>query len=78
MHPIDHYATLRRGQEELLRQAEHERMARKANLRKLTKSRYDRAFVNWLGTRMVRWGQRLEQFGAHRRLQSSPSASPHH
>ncbi len=32
MHPIDHYETLRRGHEELLRRAEYERMARKARV----------------------------------------------
>jgi hypothetical protein len=34
MHSIDHYDTLRRGREELLRQAERERMARAALLKR--------------------------------------------
>jgi hypothetical protein len=36
MHSIDHYDTLRRGREELLRQAEQERMARAALLKRKT------------------------------------------
>lgn len=77
MHPIDHYVTLRRGQEELLRQAEYERMVRAAKLEKWTKQQHHRAFANWLGTHMVKWGQKLEQFGTHKAFESFPSA-PHH
>ncbi len=36
MHSIDHYDTLRRGREELLHQAEQERMARAALLKRKT------------------------------------------
>jgi hypothetical protein len=55
VHPTDHYDTLRRGREELLRQAEQERMARAALLKRKT---------NWLGIHLVRWGKKLERFGA--------------
>jgi len=76
MHPIDHYATIRRGQEELLRRADYERMVRKAirNNRRTNQKTYQR-FVNWLGCHMVNWGQKLEQFGTSRKLQ--PTASLH-
>ena len=78
MHSIGQYETLRRGREELLRRAEYERMARMATLKKWTKQRYHREFANWLGTHMVKWGQKLEQFGTQQRLQSAPSAPRQH
>jgi len=76
MHPIDHYATIRRGQEELLRRAEYERMVRKANRKRGTNQKIYQQLANWLGNHMVNWGQKLELFGTSRKLQ--PTASPHH
>ena len=70
MHPIDHYYTIRRGQEELLRQAEHERMIRAARRKQWPQQGLHQKFANWLGTHMVNWGQKLEQFGAPGRLQT--------
>jgi hypothetical protein len=43
MHSIDHYDTLRRGREELLRQAEQERMARAALLKRKTNWTFHRS-----------------------------------
>ena len=40
MHPIDHYETLRRGREELLKRAEYERMARKAKAEQSTEQKH--------------------------------------
>jgi len=79
MHPIDHYATIRRGQEELLRRAEYERMARKTirNNRRTNQTTYQR-FVNGLGCHMVNWGQKLEQFGTSRKLQATAPAHQEH
>jgi hypothetical protein len=62
MHSIDHYDTLRRGREELLRQAEQERMARAALLKRKT-NWIVRKVANWLGIHLVRWGKKLERFG---------------
>lgn len=62
MHSIDHYDTLRRGREELLRQAEQERMARAALLKRKTNWTV-RKGANWLGIHLVRWGKKLERFG---------------
>ncbi len=63
MHPTDHYETLRRGREELLRRAEYERMARKAMTEQgMNRNIYKAA--NWLGTRLMGWGKKLENFGA--------------
>jgi hypothetical protein len=62
MHSIDHYDTLRRGREELLRQAEQERMARAALLKRKTNWTV-RKVANWLGIHLVRWGKKLERFG---------------
>jgi len=64
MHPIDHYYTIRRGQEELLRQAELERLARAASLKQWTKQKLHRMLANWLGVHMVNWGQKLKLIGA--------------
>lgn len=63
MHPTDHYDTLRRGREELLRRAEYERMARKAMVEQGMNKTLDKV-ANWLGTRLMSWGKKLENFGA--------------
>jgi len=84
MHPIDHYYTIRRGQEELLRQAERERMVRAASrkvgagLAPALNQRLHRMFANWLGTHMVNWGQKLERFGAPGRFTNVSSVPQEH
>lgn len=67
MHPIDDYETLRRGREELLRQAEQERMARAVWLKRKTNWAFHRKIANWLGIHLVRWGKKLERFGTFAR-----------
>ena len=63
MHPMNNYETLRRGREELLRQAERERMARAAIRKQRRQRKFSREFANWLGAHLVSWGYRLEQLG---------------
>ncbi len=63
MHPMNNYETLRRGREELLRQAERERMARAAIRKQRRQRKFSREFANWLGAHLVSWGYRLEQPG---------------
>jgi hypothetical protein len=89
MHPIDHYETLRRGREELLRRAEYERMVRKARVKQLMNSKMQKA-ANWLGMGLESWGKKLKKFGAFARRQTTPKTatrvrvstlskmSPHH
>ena len=74
MHPIHHYATLRRGHEELLKRAEYERMARKARVKQKMR-RNIRFTANWLGARLVRLGEKLEQFGAFAKRQPVPKTT---
>jgi hypothetical protein len=71
MHPIDHYETLRRGREELLRRAEYERMARKAAVKQARNWTLHRKAVNWLGTHFVRQGEKHEQFGPLKEVRHS-------
>ena len=87
MHPIDHYPTLRRGHEELLRRAEYERMARKARIRKSMNWKFHRKIAGWLGIHLVRWGEKLEKFRTFAGRQPTPTrvrvspplkTSPHH
>ena len=63
MHPMNNYETLRRGREELLRQAESERMARAATRKQRRQRKFSREFANWLGAHLVSWGHRSEQLG---------------
>jgi hypothetical protein len=86
MHPIDHYETIRRGHEELLRRAEYERMARKAKIEQGMNRNIHKA-ANWLVMRLVSWGEKLEKFGASAKRQPTPTRvrirrlfkmSPHH
>ena len=89
MHPIDHYETIRRGHEELLKRAEYQRMARKAMREQMTSRNIHKA-ANWLGMRLVSWGEKLEKFGALAKRKPTPTTttrlrvrpqskiSPHH
>jgi len=89
MHPIDHYETIRRGHEELVRRAEHERIARKAMVEQGMNRNIHKA-VNWLGMHLVSWGEKFEQFGAFAKRQPTQTTptrvrvrplskmSPHH
>ncbi len=61
MHPIDHYDTLRRGREELLRQAEDKRMIRAASLKEGRQLYLLRTVANWLRTRLLSRDHHLEQ-----------------
>ena len=72
MHPIDHYQTLRRGREELLRRAEYERMARRAKVDRML-NRNIHHVMNWLGAHLVSLGTRLEQFGSFTEARHSRS-----
>lgn len=63
MHSINNYETLRRGREELLRQAERERMARAATRKQRRQRKFSREFANWLGAHLVSWRHRPEQLG---------------
>jgi hypothetical protein len=90
MHSIDHYETLRRGREELLRQAEYERMARRAMFKQGMNWKFQRRAANWLGMRLVSWGKKLKKFGAFAKRPTTPKTttrvrvrtqsklSPHH
>jgi hypothetical protein len=71
MYPIDHYETLRRGREELLRRAEYERMARRATFKQEWNWTLYRKAVNWLGTHLVRRGEKHEQFGPLKEVRHS-------
>jgi hypothetical protein len=74
MYPIEHYETLRRGREELLKKAEYERMARKAKIEQGMNRNILKA-TNWLGIHLVSWGAKLEQFGAFAKRQPAPTTT---
>jgi hypothetical protein len=61
MRPIDHYDTLRRGREELLRQAEYERLIRAASSKEWRQLHLLRTVANWLRTRLLSRGHQLAQ-----------------
>jgi putative methionine-R-sulfoxide reductase with GAF domain len=70
MYPINNYETIRRGHEELLKRAEYERMARKAIIEQRMNRKIHKA-ANWLGIYLVRWGEKLEQFGTFSKVRQS-------
>ena len=74
MHPIDHYETIRRGREELLRRAEYERKARKAKIEQ-GMNRNMLKVANWLGMHLVSWGAKLEKFGAFAKRHPTPTTT---
>jgi hypothetical protein len=73
MHPIDHYETIRRGHEELIKRAEYQRLARKAILEQRMNRNIHQA-ANWLGIRLVSLGEKLEQFGSFTETRHSHSS----
>lgn len=73
MHPIDHYETLRRGREELLKRAEYERMARKAKVDHIL-NRNIHHTLNWVGARLVNLGTRLEHYGSFNKTRPTHSS----
>ena len=73
MYPIDHYETIRRGHEELLKRAEYQRMARKAMVEQRMNRNIHQA-ANWLGIRLVSLGKKLEQFGSFTETRQSHSS----
>jgi hypothetical protein len=75
MHPIDQYTAIKRGQEELCRRAAYERMVRAARLKWRTLQPVHREVANWMRVHLVRWGQKLEQFGMYKLLQPTPPPS---
>ena len=63
MHPWNNYRMAQEHLEELLREGEHMRLVQAAMLEQGPRTRFYRRWANWLGIHMVRWGQRLEDFG---------------
>jgi hypothetical protein len=78
MHLMDGYTMAQARQEELLREAEHERLIRAARLQQPRQPRFHRRWANWLGVHMARWGQKLEDFGTFRETGSASSISSQH
>ncbi len=89
MHPIDHYETIRRGREELLRRAEYERMVRKARVEQVM-NRDMRTAARRLGMHLASWGKNLKKIGTFAKRPPTPKTttrvqfrtlskmSPHH
>lgn len=73
MYPIDHYQTLLRGREELMKRAEQERLARKAKVDRILNRNMHHA-MNWLGARLVKLGIRLEHYGTFNKTRPSHSS----
>jgi len=71
MHPIDYSDTLRRGREELLRQAEQERMARAALLKQKMNWTFYLRVANWLGIHLVRWVKSSSDLERSRKRETS-------
>jgi hypothetical protein len=63
MRPIDQYDTLRRGREELLRQAEYEKMIRAASFKERRQPQLLRSIASWLRTQLLSRPHKLEQPG---------------
>lgn len=65
MDPIGNYKMVQMYQEERRRQAEKERMVHAMKISQgHQQGRLFHSFVLWLGTHLMRWGQKLTQFGS--------------
>ena len=90
MDPNIHEDLLRRGREELLQRAEHERMVGRAMFKLGMNQKFHHKAANWLGIHLVSWGEKLEQFGTIAEREPAPTTttrvpvyqlsktSPHH
>lgn len=67
---INEYTLIRQRQEDMLRQAEHERLlqAMKPGVQ------LHKVLIVWFGTHLVKWGQKLEMFGTLKQMPSSNGA----
>ena len=63
MRPLDQYETLRRGREELLRQAEDERMILAASFKRWRQPPWLRTLASWLRTQLFSRPHKLEHPG---------------
>jgi hypothetical protein len=61
--------------EELLREGERMRLVQAATLQQNDGRRFYRRWANWLGIHMVRWGEKLEDFGKFGEACSAQSQS---
>jgi len=80
-HPVLHhynYTMYRRRREELMREAEHERLVRAARLQQRRKGGPHLKYAGWLGDHLISLGLKLERFGTLSQARPSPSPSPHH
>src|SRR5260370_12749796 len=80
-HPVLHhynYIMYRRRREELMQEAEHERLVRAARLQQRRKGGSHLKYAGWLGDRLISLGLKLERFGTLSQARPTPSASPHH
>ena len=75
MHPLNSYIMAQARVEERLREAEQMRLVREAMLEQNDSRRFYRRWANWLGTHMVRWGEKLENFGTFGQSCSTQSPS---
>jgi len=80
-HPVLHrynYIMWRRRQEELLREAEHERLIHAAKLQQRRQGGPHLKYAGWFGDRLISLGQKLERLGTLSQARPTPSPSPHH
>jgi hypothetical protein len=75
MHPWNNYRMAQERMEALLQEGEHMRLVRAATLHQHEGRQFYRTWANWLGTHMVKWGERLEDFGTFEETCSAQSHS---
>jgi hypothetical protein len=76
MFPYNDYILIHRRQEEMLQQAKLERVLQVAKLQQPGNRDFHRKSAAWLGTHLVRLGQKLKRFGTPGKPRPSPS--PHY
>lgn len=76
MYPLYSEMASQQQRLEMLQQAEHERLAMAVRRLERADGRFHRLWAYQLGSTMVKWGHRLEQFGTSHRVVCS--AAPHH
>lgn len=77
MYPLYSEIQSQRRRLEMLKQAEHERLALAIQRPERLDRPFHRSWARQLGSTMVKWGQRLEQFGMASKAACSAAPQQH-
>ncbi|MDQ6662048.1 MAG: hypothetical protein M3Z24_13930 [Chloroflexota bacterium] len=73
MFPMNDYAMIQKHQEDLLQQAKNEQLVQALKRSQQKNWMFHHRWASWFGTRLVKWGKKLESLGTVERKQHIPA-----